>query len=173
MTRACWRHAVPGHPPRQGRVLILYFRADVKSLAEKGKRYPWPRPKRCPLCRGDRVWVHSYTPRYFEGLAFPLWTIKYRCEDCETVHTLRPAAFWARFRYAISTILRSLCQRILHGRWLKTLSRQVQQYWHRGFRFQASRTRNRAGPGLDALRDLLARGHVPVTHAIQSERRYV
>jgi len=160
----------PRHPPQHGRLLVLHFRVDVKRLAEEGKRYPWPRPGRCPQCQGRRVWVHGYVLRYIEGSVQPIWTIRYRCRDCGAVHTLRPAAFWARFRYSIQTILRALRHKILQGRWLKTLSRQLQQYWFHGFRFQSSRVRNRAGPGLAVLGDLLRRDLVPVTHAIQCER---
>ena len=170
MTGACWRHVFPGHPPYGG-LLIIHFRVDVKRLAEEGRSYSWPRPGRCPRCQGRRVWVHSYVPRYFEGYVEPIWTIKYRCEDCAAVHTLRPASFWPRFRYTIRTILRALRSKILHGQEIKNLSRQLQKYWSRGFRIQASKLRNRAGPGLDVLADLLRRHLVPVTHAIQSEMR--
>lgn len=170
MTGACWRHVFPGHPPNGG-LLVLHFRVDVKRLAEEGKRYPWPRPARCPRCRGRRVWIHSYVPRYFEGHVFPIWMIKYRCEDCAAVHTLRPAAFWPRFRYRLQTILRALRHRILQGQALKTLSRQLQRYWYHGLRIQASRLRNRAGPGLGDLAGLLGRGLVPATHSIQCEMR--
>jgi len=170
MTGTCWTHVFPGHPPDSG-LLVLLFGADVKRLAEEGKRYPWPRPGRCPRCQGRRVWVHSYVPRYFEGYVRPIWTIKYRCQDCAAVHTLRPNGFWARFRYSAQTILRALRHGIRQGRTLKTLSRQLQQYWSRGFRFQASRIRNRAGPGLGVLAGLLRGGLVPVTHSIQSEIR--
>jgi len=97
MTEACWPHVFLGHPPLHGGLLILYFRADVKRLAEEGRRFPFPRPERCPGCRGRRVWVHSYVPRYFEGYVRPLWTKKYQCGDCGAVHTLRPSSFWARF----------------------------------------------------------------------------
>lgn len=173
MTEACWPHVFLGHPPLHGGLLILYFRADVKRLAEEGKRFPFPRPERCPGCRGRRIWVHSYVPRYFEGYVRPLWTIKYRCRDCGAVHTLRPGSFWARFRWSIRTILRALRHKLRHRRWLGSLSRQLQQYWFHGLRMQASRTRNRAGPGLEALGDLLTRDVVPVTHAVQCERRHV
>ena len=87
------------------------------------------------------------------------------------MHTLRPASFWPRFRYAIRTILRALRYKILYGRGLKNLSRQLQRYWDQGFRIQASRLRNRAGPGLGILEGLLRRDLIPVTHAIQSEMR--
>jgi len=101
----------------------------------------------------------------------PLWTKKFRCEDCRAVHTLRPAGFWARFRYSVQTILQALRQKILRGRWLATLSRQVQQYWFHGLRIQASRVRNRAGPTMGVLDDLVRRDLVVATHMIQSERR--
>jgi hypothetical protein len=171
MTEACWQHVFPGHPPQQGPLLVLHFRVEVKRLVEEEKRYPWPRPARCPRCRGRRLWGHGYVRRYFEGFVFPLWMKRWRCPDCRGVHTARLGAFWPRFRYSIQTILRALRHKILHGRGLAYLSRQLQDYWYQGLRFQASQLRNRAGPGLDVLADLLRRGLVPVTHTIQSERR--
>jgi len=171
MAGPCWRHAAPGHPPKGG-LLVLHFRVDVKRLREVGRGYPWPRPARCPSCRGARLWGHGYAGRYFEGDAYPVWLKRYRCPDCRAVHILRPASYWARFRYSIRTILRSLGRKIGQDRWLPMPSRQAQQYWWRGFRIQASRVRNRDRPGWADLGSLLARNLIPVTHAIQRERRW-
>lgn len=173
MTGPCWPHVFAGHPPLHGGVLIIYFWVDVKRLEEEGRRYPWPRPGRCPRCGGRRVWAHGYETRYFESSVDPLWTKKFRCEDCTAVHTLRPASHWARFRYSVQTILGALRHKILHGRWLATLSRQLQQYWFHGLRIQASRIRNRAGPTLEVLADLVRRDRIVATHAIQGERQYL
>lgn len=170
--RAIWRHVCPGHPPLNGTgVLILHFRADVKRLDEEGKRYSWPRPARCPRCGSPRVWGHGYVGRYFEGRLRPLWMKRYRCADCGGVHTLRPTGYFRGFFYSVRTILRSLVEKLVHGRWLRWIARQVQQYWFRGFRLQSSRTRTRASPDLGTLRGLLASGGVPVSHSLECETR--
>jgi len=117
MTGPCWRHAAPGHPPKGG-LLVLYFRVDVKRLVEAGRDFPWPRPARCPSCRGSRLWGHGYAGRYFQDEVRPVWLKRYRCPDCQAVHILRPASYRARFRYSIRTILRSLGRKIRQGRWL-------------------------------------------------------
>jgi hypothetical protein len=104
-------------------------------------------------------------PRYFEGFAFPLWMRRYRCPDCGGVHTLRPDAFWARFRYSARTILDAFRHKMRRGVFDPALSRKAQQYWWRGFRLQASRIRNRS-PDPAVLGELLRGGFVPASHVL-------
>ena len=67
--------------------------------------------------------------------------------------------------YAIATILTSLMTKIAHHRWLSHISRQAQQYWYRGLRLQTFRFRSVSSPGMDAVREIIARGFVPASHA--------
>lgn len=167
-----WRHVSSRRPPlNNANLLILHFQADVKRLSEEGKHYSWPRPARCPVCQGRRLWGHGYVERYFEGHGRPVWMKRYRCADCGGIHTLRPAGYFRGFFYSVRTILRSLVGKLVRGRWLCRIARQVQQYWFRGFCIQGSWARTRASPDLEVLRDLLACGRVPVSHSLECETR--
>ena len=161
--------ANPNRPSTKSKTLILHFAVDVKRLVEEGKDFCWPRPDRCPRCQGRRLWGHGYVRRYFEGWIEGIWIKRYRCPDCRAVHTLRPERFYKGFHYSVSTILLSVFNKIVEGRWLKCLSRQVQQYWYKGLRFQACRYSNRMDPDIEVLRELFNRAVIPVSHSFQSE----
>ena len=121
---------------------------------------------RCLSCGSSRIWGHGYVRRYFEGFLGPLWIRRLRCPDCRTVYTLRPDLFYRGFRYSLSTILSSLMTRITDHRWLSFLPRQNQQYWYKGLRFQCLRLRNVLPPDRDAVKEIIARGLIPVSHAL-------
>lgn len=160
---------IPGRPSTKGYLLILHFAVDVKRIVEEGKDYSWPRPEQCPACQSRRLWGHGYVRRYFEGWSEGIWIKRYRCPECRAVHTLRPEGFYKGFYYRTWTILLSLLNRIIHGDWVRGLSRQVQQYWWRGLRKQASRFHNVKVPDRVTLRQILAEGIIPVTHSFQCE----
>jgi len=159
----------PDRPSTKSDSLILHFAVDVKRLVEEGKDFCWRRPEQCPACQSRRLWGHGYVRRYFECCSGGVWIKRYRCPDCRSVHTLRPEGFYKGFYYSVLTILLSLFNRILHNRWLKCLSRQVQQYWWRGLRRQASRVHNVKVPDSHTLRQLLRKDIIPVTHSFQCE----
>ena len=159
----------PNRPSPKSNTLILHFAVDVKRLVEEGKDFCWPKPERCPRCEGGRLWGHGYVRRYFEGWSEGIWVKRYRCPDCRAVHTLRPESFYKGFYYSIWTILASLLSRIIHNRWLKCLSRQVQQYWYKGLCYQASRYANRRDPDIESCRELFNRAVIPVTHSFECE----
>lgn len=159
----------PDRPSSKSNTLILHFAVDVKGLVEGGKDFYWPRPEKCPRCDGRRLWGHGYVQRYFEGWSEAIWVKRYRCPDCRAVHTLRPERFYQGFYYSIWTIMLSVLNRIIHNRWLKCLSRQVQQYWLKGLQFQASRHSNRKEPDIEVFRELIHKALIPVTHSFQSE----
>lgn len=159
----------PDRPSTKSKTLILHFAVDVKRLVEEGKDYCWPRPERCPRCEGRRLWGHGYVRRYFEGWIEGIWIKRYRCPDCGAVHTLRPERFYKGFYYSILTILLSLLNRIVHSRYLKCLSRQVQQYWWRGLRRQASRFHNVKVPDSHIVGQLLREGIIAVSHSFECE----
>jgi hypothetical protein len=77
--------------------------------------------------------------------------------------------FYRGFHYSRLSILLALLNRIIHGRWVRCLTRQVQQYWWRGLRFQASRFQNVKVPDSHTLGQLLSEGIIPVTHSFQCE----
>lgn len=159
----------PTDHPQKNNTLILHFAVDVKRLVEEGKDFCWPRPEQCLRCKSRRLWGHGYVQRYFEGCFESVWIKRYRCPDCTTVYTLRPKGFYKRFHYSGLTILLSILNKILKGRWLKCLTRQVQQYWYKGFCFQACRYSNRKNPDIEVCRELFRTAFIPVTHSFQSE----
>jgi hypothetical protein len=159
----------PDRPSTKSKTLILHFAVDVKRLVEEGKDFCWPRPERCPRCEGRRLWGHGYVRRYFEGWTEGIWIKRYRCPDCRAVHTCRPLEFYRGFQYSRLSILLSLLSRIIHNRWLKCFSRQVQQYWWKGLQRQASRLQNVKIPDSHTLGQLLGEGIIPVTHSFQCE----
>ena len=159
----------PNRPSPKSNTLILHFAVDVKRLVEEGKDFCWLRPNRCPRCEGQRLWGHGYVWRYFEGFVHGLWMKRYRCPDYRAVHTCRPQEFYRGFHYSRLSILLVFPNRIIYGRLVRCLSRQVQQYWWRGLRFQASRVHNVKVPNRVTLGQLLREDIIPVSHSIQRE----
>ncbi len=141
--------------PKEG-LLLLYFGVDVKVLFQLGKRYPWARPWRCPRCQGLRLWGHGYAARYFGEYLEPLWVKRYRCPDCEAVHTCRPDEYFERYRYPIVTVVMSLVNKILHGRWLRCINRQSQLPWYRTVWGWCSRRQAIAGLTAEHLRQYVS-----------------
>jgi len=111
--------------------------ASVAQIMSQGKLYPWPRPERCPRCGSRRLWGHGYVPRYFDGVPEPVWVKRWRCPDCSSVHTCRPASHWRRFLASAAVILASLAAKLAGFHWPQSESRQRQQYWHRGYVIQS------------------------------------
>ncbi|KRT62350.1 MAG: hypothetical protein XU11_C0086G0003 [Candidatus Dadabacteria bacterium CSP1-2] len=156
------------YPPNNS-ILIIYFAVRVKDLFETGKEYPWSRPKRCPRCKGIRLWGHGFAGRYFQGFVQRLWVKKYLCPDCKSVHTMRPSTHWRRFQSSRFVILRSLLYKIRRNKWRRSLPRQNQQYWFSGLIFQASRQKNIKLPTVEVIGELLRGSIIPVSHSIHCE----
>lgn len=146
--------------------LIIYFDHRVKKIFEEGKDYVWRRPERCPKCGSGRLWGHGYVERYFEGFEMALWMKRWRCPDCGGVHTMRPKDFWRRFRHRVTGIVKSLEEKISLGKWLGELSRQVEQYWWRGFGRQCARAGKTSKRSLEVLERLLTGGVMAATHSL-------
>jgi len=111
--------------------------ASVAQIMSQGKLFPWPRPESCPRCGGRRLWGHGFVPRYFDGLPEAVWVKRWLCPDCGAVHTCRPASHWRRFLAPIAVILASLSAKLSGLCWLRSESRQRQQYWQRGYIIQS------------------------------------
>jgi len=104
---------------------------------------------------GNRLWSHGFVERYFEGFSSALWMKRFRCFDCSSVHTCRPAGFLKGFCFSAKTVWHCLLSRIEKGRWLSRVVRQNQQYWHRCLRMWSSRRANVMKPALFHLKDFL------------------
>ena len=120
----------------QGMSLILYLSVNCSEISRVGRGFSWPRPSRCPRCRGSRLWGHGYVRRFFDGTVGALWMKRWRCPDCGAVHTMRPETHWRGFWAERTTILTSLEGKESGRRWLSNLGRERQQYWWRGFQIQ-------------------------------------
>ena len=77
------------------------------------------------------------------------------------MHTCRPASHWRRFLAPVAVILASLAAKLAGLHWLRSESRQRQQYWHRGYVIQ-SRFNGLPPATID---DLLASLVVVTTHS--------
>ena len=136
-------------------LLIIHLCVSVNEIFSQGKKYSWPRPERCPVCKGNRLWSHGYVERYFEAYSSALRIKRFRCFDCSSVHTCRPDGFLKGLRFSAKTIWRCLRSRIEKGRWLSDMARQNQQYWYRRLRQWSSAQANVITPALSHLNDFL------------------
>lgn len=144
-------------PCCKGALLLLYVAIDVKALSEAGPRYQWSKPSRCPKCLGLRLWGHGYVARYFEGIAESVWLKRFRCPDCKAVHTCRPDGYLRSIRHPASIVALCLAQKILHGRWMRCLCRQLQQYWYRSLCRLSSQQQTIRAPSIEHLSQFLLR----------------
>ena len=135
MTRCSAPVVIPKSTYRAA-ALIVYLSVDCTAVSTLGKAFLWRRLRKCPRCRGSRVWGHGYVERYFDGVHRALWMKRWRCPDCHAVHTMRPDSHWRGFWADRSTILGSLKRKEVDGQWLPDLGRERQQYWWRGFWIQ-------------------------------------
>lgn len=141
--------------PKNG-ILVIHFSIDVKDLLKYGKGYPWPRLRSCPQCGGRRSWGHGYVTRYFDGFAELLWLKRFRCPDCNAVHTCRPVGFLKALRYSAEAVCSCLVKKITENRWAEGIARQNQQYWHRCLKVWVSRGGNVKDPSLLHLQSFLS-----------------
>ena len=115
-------------------ILIIFVAVKIKEIFILGRKYPWPRPGKCPRCRDTRVWGHGFALAYFDGLSEGVFLKRYRCPGCGCVIRLRPKGYFARFQASIQTIRFSLSRRLGRGRWPPGLSRSRQRHWLRALR---------------------------------------
>lgn len=124
--------------------LLLYVRLKLKKLQECGKDFPWEKPHYCPSCRGKRLWGHGYVLRYFSTVQEGIYLKRWRCPECGAVHAVRPEGFLPRIMTPIREIHTVLVKKITGGTFTSNLSRQSQQYWWKGFKFQYDRQKRKS-----------------------------
>ncbi len=99
--------------------------------------------------------------RFFDWEASALPIKRWRCPDCGAVHTMRPTTHWRRFWAAWSLIISSLLGKAAGRKWLKSVSRQRQQYWWRGYQIQS-----RISGAPIEMWLLLLSGRIVATHSL-------
>ena len=113
--------------------LSLFFVMCVKEIFRLGREYAFPRPARClrKECGSSRIWGHGFVERYFDGFETVILLRRWRCPDCGVVYTVRPYGFWPRHHTPIHDVYQSICHRLRHGTWDRSLSlsRQRQDHW--------------------------------------------
>lgn len=123
--------SVRGLASRQGvALLVLFVAVDVNEIARLGKDFPWSKPSGCPRC-GQPLWWHGFVPAYFSCLAEAVLLRRLRCSCCRSVHRLKPAGYWRRFRCSIADIFASMVHRGDSGRWRRDAPRPRQRQWWR------------------------------------------
>ena len=119
--------------------IIIYNRIVLAILQVKQKEYFWNRPESCPCCGNRTLWGHGYVYRYFHDFPEALPLKRYRCPNCGAVHTIRPDEYSEGFSYTIDIQYASILGKLEHRPWQRSVSRQIQQYWYKGFRRQRVR----------------------------------
>ena len=92
---------------------------------------------------------------------------RYRCVDCNGIHTIRPRRYWRRFQNDIKTIVKSLRKKVSKNKWLEGNSRQKQQYWFRGFKKQLMRAEFFWEDRIKQLEIFLKEGIMASSHSMQ------
>ena len=141
---------------------ILICRIDLEKVQESGKGFRWKNPGSCPKCNNSRIWGHGFVLRYFSGFAFGLWMKRWRCPECGSVHTSRPEEYMLGVQYPTEQVRSSLKAKLSGKPFLKTISRQNQQYWIKMFIFRCREKSNWNNP-FRCLENYNKSGQLPVT----------
>jgi hypothetical protein len=147
-------HPYPGNHrginPSKPTSLVNFVQLTVKHLFEMGRDFLWPKPERCPRCRG-RIWGHGFVPAYFDGYDQPLCPKRYRCPDCGCVIRVRPQGYFKRFQASRLTIRDCLAYWLHQQCWKPGPSPPPQRHW-----VKALRRHLVLQEGLKRIPDLLA-----------------
>lgn len=80
---------------------------------------------------------------------------------------MRPETHWRRFQHERVAIIKSLESKIVHNRWTKDCSHQIQQYWFRGLKRQLQRIGQAGRITAARLKKLLSKGIIAATHSLR------
>jgi len=147
-------------------LMILLVSVFLNEIYRQGRKFNWQKPASCPRCDSVRVWGHGFVPAFFDGFDEALFLRRYRCPDCKCVIRMKPSGYFNRFRTPIDTIKSCLCNRLLHGRWSRELSKSRQRHW-----LSALKRKTMAFFGFDqgliaAFDELQSMGHIPVSRGL-------
>ena len=148
--------------------MIFFIRVKLKEIFEKGRAYPWPKPKVCLRCGDSKLWGHGYVESFFDGFNDALLLKRYRCPLCGCIMKLKPSGYFKRFQASIKTIRFSISCRLKSGRWPSVLSRSRQGHWLRSLKRKVEAYLGKTWKlsMIEAFDHLLSQGHNPVSRSI-------
>jgi hypothetical protein len=154
--------------PLTGDPMILSLRVSIKEIVEYGRGFPWPRPKTCPQCHGDRIWGHGFVGAYFDGLVQQVLLRRWRCPDCRCILRVRPSGYFSRFQASTESIRSSLAHCVKTGRWPPGSSRTRAGHWLRSLRrkIQAYLEDHWIAGLIAGFDRLIEEGQIPVSRSI-------
>jgi len=149
--------------------LVISVVADVNEIARLGKYFPWIKPSGCPRC-GQPLWWHGFVLAYFSCCPDAVFLRRLRCSCCRSVHRLKPAGYWRRFRSSITEITHSISHRCEFGRWPRVQPRSRQrQWWRRLQRMTGAVLGLFHSSALKAFKTLISRGFIPVSLSFERD----
>jgi hypothetical protein len=148
--------------------MILSVEANLKEIEQKGRDYPWIKPKICVCCKGCRLWGHGFVESCFDGYVHTLLLRRYRCPVCGCVIKLKPKGYFKRFQATIESIYFHIASRLRTGKWLEGCSSARCRHW-----FRALKRQTIAHLGIEWMKQLpeafdrlLEMGKIPVSRCI-------
>ena len=78
--------------------MIITVNISTLELSKQKKSFVWLKPLTCPNCSSCSIWGHGFV--FTNGLFFK----RYRCNDCLSVITLKPADFWKHYKTSVEDI---------------------------------------------------------------------
>jgi len=151
--------------------MIIVVSVPINELLEKGRDFPWPRPRQCGRCGGVRLWGHGFVSAHFDGSIEPVWLRRYRCPDCRCIYRMKPEGHFKRFQALVHVILFSLIYRLYRGRWPPGLSRSRQGHWLRSLKKKAAAYFGLGGSDdrlLHAFHLILEHKRIPVSRSFKA-----
>jgi hypothetical protein len=103
----------------------------LDEIYEAGRNFKWETPT-CEKCN-LKMWVHSFTTRYFDGYANQFWIKKFRCKSCGTVFTPKMKDFLPRYQTSTPSIIETILYRLTNLGWPNKHLRQRCGHWLRKF----------------------------------------
>ncbi len=114
--------------------MIVFLSVSIKEIVERGRDFPWPRPKNCPRCGGTRLWGHGFVTAIFDGFVTHVLLRRWRCPECRCVVRIRPSGYFPRFQASVDTIRSSIAFRLANDRWPGDIPRSRQGHWLRSLK---------------------------------------
>ncbi len=154
--------------------MVLFQEVSVNELIAQKKRFPWQRPH-CPLC-GTLCWWHGFVEAFFSMFPNGVFIRRCFCPGCKSVHRLKPAGYFRRFRWSKSEIRKAIETRQETGRFPKDVApRETVRRWWRSLAMVIAKELGISFPGqpLTGFDQLIESGRNPISLAIKRANQLV